>query len=112
MNHKALYICHICQKGEQLQIVDEALCLFLSTLDFKGKDRTAAVREVLLVKCLLLRVCGNRRMMYSFYLRMLIQIVYYLQSIFHMSFHSQGKSFQTLQEEKCMEGRNSCSRIS
>ena len=62
MNHQRLHIGNICQKREELQIVDERLRLLGIALDLKRKDRTAAVGEVLLVESLLLCVLGDRRM--------------------------------------------------
>ena len=68
MNGKGLHICYVCKQREQLKVIDEFLCFFCTTLDLKCKDRTATIREILLVECLLLRVFGNGWMVYFFYL--------------------------------------------
>ena len=38
MDHQRLYIRHIGQQGEDLQMIDECKCLLLTTLDLKGED--------------------------------------------------------------------------
>ena len=50
MNHEALYIGHIGQEREYLQIVNEAPCLFLATLNFESEDATTAIGEVFLIE--------------------------------------------------------------
>ena len=50
MNDETLYIGHVGQQRENLQIVDKSPGLFLSTLDFEGEDATATLGEVLLVE--------------------------------------------------------------
>ena len=56
MDCKGFHVCNVCKQGEQLKIIDKLLCLLCITLDLKGKDRTAAIREILLVKLLLLLI--------------------------------------------------------
>ena len=56
MDNQRLHICYVCKQGEQLQVIDEVFCFLCISLDFKGEDRTAAVREIFLIQCLLLRV--------------------------------------------------------
>ena len=56
MNHKGFYIRHIGKQRKQLQMVDEILCRLLVPFDFKSKNRTSAVREILLIKLLLYRI--------------------------------------------------------
>ena len=56
MDCQGLHICYVGKQREQLQLIDEILCLLCITLDLKGKDRTAAIRKILLVKLLLLRI--------------------------------------------------------
>lgn len=43
MDNQRLHICNVCQKAEQLQMIDEVLGMSLITLEIKGKDGTAAV---------------------------------------------------------------------
>ena len=50
MNREALYVSHIGEDGEELEIVDELPGLFLPALDLEGEDRTAPVREVFLIE--------------------------------------------------------------
>lgn len=48
--HERLHVSHIGEERENLQIVNERPCLFLTALDFEREDRTCSVREVLLVE--------------------------------------------------------------
>ena len=112
MDDQRLHICHICQQGEQFQIVDELLRGLCVALDLKGEDRAAAVREVFLIQFLLRRIRGYRRMMYLLYLRMLVQILYNFQCILHMALHAQGECLKSLKEEECMERRKGRTHIS
>ena len=72
MDNQRFYVGNVSQQGEQLQIVDEIFCFLCIAFDFEGEDGTAAVREVFLIKLLLNRICGYRRMMNFLYLRMVI----------------------------------------
>ena len=57
MDSKALYVCNVCKEREYLEVIDELLSIFFCALDLKCEDRAAAVREVLVVKFLLLAGC-------------------------------------------------------
>ena len=96
MDDKRLHICHVCQKREQLQIITELLGCLLAALDLEGEDGTASVREIFLIQCLLLRIGGYGRMMHALYLRMIVQILYNLQCILHMTLHAQRQCLQSL----------------
>lgn len=50
VNHQTLHVGDVRQQRENLQGIDEAPCLLLTALDLKGEDRTAALREVLLIE--------------------------------------------------------------
>ena len=50
VDHQALYVGYVSQEGEDLQVVDEGLCLGFASLDFRGKDGTAAQGEELLIE--------------------------------------------------------------
>lgn len=50
VNHERLHVSDISEKRENLQIVDECPCLFLTALDLESEDRASSVREVLLVE--------------------------------------------------------------
>lgn len=71
MNNQALHICYVSKKGEDLQIVDKLMGFCLTTLDFKGKDRSSAIREVLFIKGMI-RMIRQGRMAHLFYLRMVL----------------------------------------
>ena len=76
MNHERLHIRHIGKQREQLQMIDEVFCGLLVSLDLERKDRTAAVRELFFVECLLHRILRYRRMMHLLHLRVVVQIFY------------------------------------
>ena len=88
MDNQRFYVGNVSQQGEQLQIVDEIFCFLCIAFDFEGEDGTAAVREVFCVQCLLLWIIGYRRMMYFFYLRMAVQVLYYLECIFYVALNA------------------------
>ena len=50
MNDQRLYVSNIGQQGEDLQAVNEPECLFLTALDLKGENRSAAIGEILLIQ--------------------------------------------------------------
>ena len=103
MDHQRFYISNVSQQGEQLQIVDEVFCFLCIAFDFKGEDRTAAVREVFCVQCLLLWIFGYRRMMYFFNLWLALQIFYNLQCILNMTFYTERQSLKSLQKQEGVE---------
>ena len=50
MDNQTLYVCNICEQGKDLQVVDKFMCFCLSALDFKGENRSAAMREIFLIQ--------------------------------------------------------------
>ena len=72
MDRKRFHICYIGEQRKQFKLVNEILCFFRVPLDLEGKDRTAAVWEIFLVKFLLLRIIGYGRMVYLFYLWLIL----------------------------------------
>ena len=66
MDNQALYICYVCQQGEELQVVDELMSFCLSALDLKGEYRSAAVRKIFLIQCMI-RMIRQRRMINVLY---------------------------------------------
>lgn len=58
-------------------MVYKLLCGCIIALYFKGKYRSAAVREIFIVKPFLLAAC-KRRMIYLFNLRMIVEVFNYL----------------------------------
>ena len=49
VDDQALYVCNVCQQGEDLQVVNELEGFFAAALDVEGEDGCAAVGEILLV---------------------------------------------------------------
>ena len=88
VNYQALNIRYIGQQGEDLQIVDKRMRLFLSALDLEGKDRRAAIGEILLIQRMV-RMIRQRRMVDMLYQRMRRQILYNLQRILYMTLQTQ-----------------------
>ena len=111
MDDQRFHICYVSEQREQLQVIDEVFCFLCISLDLEGEDRTASVREIFLIKSLLLRVLGYRRMMNRLYLRMIIQILYHLQCVLHMTLYTKRQSLKSLQENPGMNRRNGSSGI-
>ena len=88
MDDQRLHVCYVCKQREQFQIVDKFFRRLSVALNLKGEDGTAAVREIFLIQLLLYRIVGNRRMMYFFYLRMAVQVLYYLECIFYVALNA------------------------
>lgn len=77
MNNKRFNIGNIRKKREYFKMVYKLLCGCIVALYFKGKYRSAAVREIFVVKTLLL-AARKRRMIYLFNLRMIVEVFNYL----------------------------------
>ena len=50
VDYEALNVCHVCQQGEDLKVVDELPSCFLAAFDFEREDGSSSVGEVLLVQ--------------------------------------------------------------
>ena len=50
VDDEALDVGHVCQQGEDLQVVDELEGFLTAALDVEGEDGSAAVGEVLLIQ--------------------------------------------------------------
>ena len=57
MNNQRLYICNICKKAENLQVINKFPGFFAATFDVESENACAAVREVFLVKFMVRMVC-------------------------------------------------------
>ena len=90
----------LARQGEQLQIVDEIFCFLCIAFDFEGEDRTAAVREVFCVQCLLLWIVGYRRMMYFLNLWLALQIFYNFQCVLNVTLYAERQSLKSLQKQE------------
>ena len=109
MNHQALRIRDVCEQGENLQIVDEGKGLLLSALDVEGEDRSAAVREVLLIERVVRVICEGR-VVHLLNLRVLLQELDNLQGVLDMALHAERQGLRTLQEQECVE-RGDCAAL-
>ena len=105
VNYEALHVSDVCKQAEDLQAIDELEGFFLAALDVEGEDRTAAIREVLLVK-LVVRMVREARVAYAGNLRMLGEEFDNLLGVFHMAIQAERKRFDTLQQEECVERGN------
>ena len=88
MDDEGLDICDVGEEAEDLQMIDEFLCLFCTALDFECKDRNAAVREVLLVK-LMIRMVRQGWMVNLCDMRVFGKVVNNLERIFNMAFNTE-----------------------
>ena len=105
VDHQALDVRHVGQKGEDLQSVDEGIGLFLAAFDIEGKDRSASAWEVFLVK-VMLGMARERRVAYALHLGMGRQVFHHLLCILRMPVQAQGQCLQALQEDPGIEGRD------
>ena len=103
MNYEALDVCNISQQREYLQRIDILPRFFLTSLDLKCEDRTATIREILVVEFVVGMILLGR-MVYFRHLGVLGQEIHYLQGIFDMTFHTQTQRLDTLQKDERIEG--------
>ena len=89
MDDQTLSVCYIGQKREELQMVDEAVGLFRSPPNFKGKNRRAALGKILL-KQGMVGVLRKGGMVDPLYQRMGRQIAYHLPGIIPVALQTQG----------------------
>ena len=107
---KALYVCDIRKQREHFKVIDKLLRVFLCSLYLKCEDRTAAVREIFIIKLLLLSCC-KRWVVDLFYLRVVIEELYYFKCVFNVAFNTKRERFKSLQEQECVERRECCACI-
>ena len=111
VDNQWLNVCYVCKEWEEFQVVDEVLSCLCVALYLECEDRTTAVREILLVKCLLAWIVWYWRVIYLFYLWVLVKEVNYLKCVLNMTFNSQGQCFKTLQEDECVDRWKCCTCI-
>ena len=110
MDNQTLNVSNVCQQREDLQLVDKLESCFLAALDIKCEDGCAAVREVLLVQCMI-RVVRQRRMVYMLNLRVIGQELNDLLGVLNMTLDTQRQRLGTLQQQECVERRNGSTGI-
>ena len=84
MYNQRFYVGNVCQQREDFQMVDEAVCFFLTALDLEGEDGTATVREVLLVESVV-RMLRQGGVVYLCNLWMVCQELDYLLGVLCMT---------------------------
>ena len=109
VDNQRLDVSNVCQEREQFEILSELSCLIRGSLQFESEDRTGTVREVTVVKCFLRRI--DCRMVYLFYLRMILQEVNDLQGILYMTLNTERQCLKALQEQEGVERRDRCAFI-
>lgn len=102
VDYEGFYIGNVSQQGEQLEPVDEFLCFFCAAFDFKGEDGACAVGVVFLVE-FVVESFRQGRMVYAFHLRMVLEVFYDFERVFHMAFYAQRERFQSLQQQESVE---------
>ena len=111
VDNQTFYICNVGKKGKNLQMVYECMCFLLNAFDFKGEDGCASIRKILFIEGMV-RMFSQRRMIYLLNQRMLGQVFNYLLRVFGMTIQSERQSFNSLQQEESIKGRNCRSCIS
>ena len=101
VDNQGLNVGNVSKQGEYRQVVDELLSVLCGALYLEGENGAAAVREVLLVK-LVSRLGSEGGVMYSLYLRVLAEVLNYLQRVEYMALNTQREGFQTLEEYECV----------
>ncbi len=61
VDYEALNVCHVCQQGKDLKVVNELPSCFFASFDFEREDGSSSVGEVLLVQ-LVVGMVGQARM--------------------------------------------------
>ena len=103
MDHQRLYIRHVGQQREDLQMVDKFKGLLLATLDLKGENGCAAIGEILLIQGMV-GMIRQGRMVDMLHLRMIDQILHDLLGVLRMALQPQGQSLRALQQQECGKG--------
>ena len=110
MNYKTLHVGYVGKQREYLQGIDELPSLFLTALNLECEDATATVREVLLIE-LVVRMTLESWVINLAYLWMLSEEIYHFQSILCVTLYAKAKSLYALQENECVERRDSCTCV-
>ena len=50
VDHERFYVRYVREQGEELQIIDELLCLGFTALDAESEDGTRTVREIFIIE--------------------------------------------------------------
>ena len=103
MDDKALHVRYVGQQREDLQVINEGKGLLAAALDVKGKDRCAAVGEILLVQSVI-RVIRQRGMVHLFHLRVVGKELHHLFGVLHMTLNAQAQRLGALQQQEGVEG--------
>ncbi len=103
VDDQRLHVRHVGQQGKNLQIVDKLVGRSLPALDFKGKDRRAAVGEILLIQDMvgMLRQAGVVDLLH---LGMVDQILHHFFGVFSVAFYPKGQGLHSLEKQKGIEG--------
>ena len=88
VDHKRLHVSDIREEREDREVVDELLCRLRVALYLEREDRTASVREILLIERMA-RLRLQRRVMDSLNLRIFVQIIDDLERVLDMALDSQ-----------------------
>lgn len=88
VDHKRLHVSDIREERENREVVDELLCRLRVALYLEREDRTASIREILLIERMA-RLRLKRRVMDSLDLRIFVQIIDDLERVLDMALDSQ-----------------------
>ncbi len=105
VDHQGFYIGNIGKQAENLQGIDEPVGFLFPAFDVEGENRSAAMREILFVQCMI-RVIRQRWVVYFADMWMVLQEVHDFSGILHMAVQPQRERLCTLQQQEGIEGRN------
>ena len=110
MDDEALHVRHVREQAEQLQAFGELAGGLGRALDLEREDGGGPVGIVLVVE--LLRAAGRkRRMVHALDLRVAVQEVDDFERVLDVALDTQRERFQTLQQDKRVEGGQRCALI-
>ena len=110
MDDQALDIGDVGQQREDLQAVNEFVRFLHAALDLEGKDRTAAVGEVLFIQCMV-GMIGQGRMVDVLDLRMVDEEIDNLFGVFRVALQTEREGLGPLQQEEGVERRERCTGV-
>ena len=110
VDDEALDVRHVCQQGEDLQVVDELEGFLTAALNVEGEDGSAAVGEVLLIQGVV-GVIRQRGMVDLLDLGMVGQELDDLLGVLHMALDAQAQGLGALQQQEGVEGRDGSAGI-
>lgn len=104
------YITNVRNMRPQLERINEFLSSVSSTLNFKDHKRTSLSVEVFHV-LVILRIVFQARVSHPFHVRVSLEVLGNLESVFAMAFHTERQSLDTLQKHPRVVGGDTATQV-